>query len=294
VAVSDRTVKAFDGRALRVQEGGRLDGRPVLAHGGTPNSRLLYPDDVELAERQGIRLISYDRPGYGGSTPLPGRTVADCAQDVRAIAQELGIERLAVWGISGGGPHALACAALLGDLVPAVAAFASPAPFDAEGLDYFAGQGELNVDDTKLLLADRDAARHKCESDRQEMLAAEAADLFAILESLLSPVDAAALTPALVEYLVASTKDGMGETSEGWWEDNVSSIGDWGFDVGAINTPVLLRHGREDRFVPIGHGEWLAAHIPGVEAILTEDDGHLTLTKRHLESVHEWLLERLD
>jgi pimeloyl-ACP methyl ester carboxylesterase len=287
-------LKAFDGRTLCVQEGGRLDGRPIFAHGGTPNSRLLYEPDVELAERQGVRLISYDRPGYGGSTPLPGRTVADCTQDVRAIAQELGIEQLAVWGISGGGPHALACAALLGDLVSAVASFASPAPFDAEGLDYFDGQGELNVEDIKLLLADRDAAQRKCESDRQEMLTASAEDLSVILESLLSPVDAAALTPALVEHFVASTKDGMGETSEGWWEDNVSGIGDWGFDVATINTPVLLRHGRQDRFVPIGHGEWLAAHIPGVTAIMTEDDGHLTLTGRHLESVHEWLLERLD
>jgi pimeloyl-ACP methyl ester carboxylesterase len=126
------------------------------------------------------------------------------------------------------------------------------------------------------------------------MLTASAEDLSVILESLLSPVDAAALTPALVEHFVASTKDGMGETSEGWWEDNVSGIGDWGFDVATINTPVLLRHGRQDRFVPIGHGEWLAAHIPGVTAIMTEDDGHLTLTGRHLESVHEWLLERLD
>ena len=81
----------------------------------------------------------------------------------------------------------------------------------------------------------------------------------------------------------------MGENSEGWWEDNLAIIGDWGFELDAIKTPVLLRHGRQDRFVPFGHGEWLAAHVPGVEAILTEDDGHLTLTTRHLESIHEWL-----
>ena len=94
---------------------------------------------MERAERQGIRVISYDRPGYGGSTRQPGRTVADCATDVRTIADGLAIERLAVWGISGGGPHAIACAALLGDLVPAVAVLASSAPWGAEGLDYFAG-----------------------------------------------------------------------------------------------------------------------------------------------------------
>jgi pimeloyl-ACP methyl ester carboxylesterase len=91
-----------DGRTLQVLERGVRDGRPVLVHGGTPNSRLLYDPEVALAERQGIRLISYDRPGYGGSTPQPGRTVADCAEDVHAIASALDIEQLAVWGISGG------------------------------------------------------------------------------------------------------------------------------------------------------------------------------------------------
>ena len=289
----DRTIKAFDGRTLCLQEGGQLDGRPILMHGGTPNSRLLYPPDVELAERQGVRLISYDRPGYGGSAPQPGRNVADCVQDVRAIAQELGFDRLAVWGGSGGGPHALACAALLGDLVPAVAVLASPVPFDAEGVDYFAGQGELNVEDTKLLLADEEAARRKCEGDRLEMLEAGAAELFEYLKTLLSPVDAEALTPAMVDHLILSVHDAMGETSEGWMEDNLAIMGDWGFELAAIETPVLLRHGRQDRFVPFGHGEWLAGHVPGVEAILTEDDGHLTLTTRHLESVHDWLLARL-
>ena len=294
VTVRDRTIEASDGRTLCVQEGGQLDGRAVLWHGGTPNSRLLFPPDIEVAGRQGVRMISYDRPGYGDSTPQPGRNVADCVADVRAIAQGLGIERLAVMGGSGGGPHALACAALLSDLVPAVAVLASPVPFGAEGIDYFAGQGELNVEDTKLLLADEEAARRKCESDRLEMLAAEPPELFDFLQTLLSPVDAAAMTPELVEHLVLGTHDAMGESSEGWWEDNLALIGDWGFDLETIETPVLLRHGRQDRFVPFGHGEWLAGHVPGVEAILTEDDGHLTLTTRHLSSIFEWLVERLD
>ena len=178
--------------------------------------------------------------------------------------------------------------------MPAVAVLASPVPFDAEGIDYFAGQGELNVEDTKLLLADEEAARRKCESDRLEMLEAGAPELFEYLQTLLSPVDAAALTPAMVEHFILSVHDAMGETSEGWMEDNFAIIRDWGFELAAIETPVLLRHGRQDRFVPFGHGEWLAGHVPDVEAILTEDDGHLTLTTRHLASIHEWLLERLD
>src|SRR5215472_13645378 len=109
----DRTVRTPDGRTLAVEDAGDPAGRPVLAHNGTPNSRHLYAPWVADAARRGLRLISYDRPGYGGSTPHPGRTVADCAADVRAICEALGIDRLVMWGISGGGPHVLACAALL-------------------------------------------------------------------------------------------------------------------------------------------------------------------------------------
>jgi pimeloyl-ACP methyl ester carboxylesterase len=282
-----------DGRALQVLERGDPGGKPVLFHNGTPNSRLIYEPIASLAERQGIRLICYDRPGYGGSTAQPGRTVADCAQDVRAIAAGLGIERLAVWGISGGGPHALACAALLPDLVPAVGVLASSAPWGADGLDYFAGMGELNVDDTRLFLKDRAAARAKCEQDRLEILDVSAEQLHENLKTLLSPADAAVLAGGLAQYLVDCWRSGLAPGAEGWWDDGVADMEPWAFELGSIRTPVLLYHGRQDRFVPFGHGEWLAAHIPGVQAELTDDDGHLTLTERHLEQIHAWLLERL-
>jgi pimeloyl-ACP methyl ester carboxylesterase len=289
----EHRVAAGDGRVLQVLERGDPDGKPVLVHNGTPNSRLMYEQDVRRAERQGIRMISYDRPGYGGSTPHPGRSVADCAADVRAIAAELGIDRLAVWGISGGGPHALACAALLHDLVPAVAVLASVAPWGAEGLDYFAGMGELNADDTRLYFADRDAARAKCEQDRLEFLAASAEELHDQLKTLLSPADAAVLTGELAQYLVDCTRSGLAPGAQGWWDDDVAFKEPWGFEFESIRTPVLLYHGRQDRFVPFGHGEWLARRIPGVQAELSDDDGHLTLTERHLDQIHAWLLERL-
>ena len=164
----EHQVKNADGRRLQVLEGGIPNGRAVLVHSGTPNSRLLYEPAVSLAERQGIRMICYDRPGYGGSDRDPGRSVASCAQDVRAIADALGIERLGVWGISGGGPHAIACAALLADLVPAVAVLASPAPWGAEGLDYFEGMGRGNVEDWEVTLRDRDRASQAREGPRRE------------------------------------------------------------------------------------------------------------------------------
>jgi pimeloyl-ACP methyl ester carboxylesterase len=289
----EHRIAVGDGRVLQVLERGHADSHPVLVHNGTPNSRLMYEPAVRLAERQGIRLISYDRPGYGGSTAQPGRTVADCAQDVRTIVARLGIERLAVWGISGGGPHALACAALLPDLVPAVGVLASSAPWGADGLDYFAGMGELNADDTRLFFEDRAAARAKCEQDRLEFLGLSAAQLHEQLKTLLSPVDAAVLTGDLAQYLVDCARSGLASGAEGWWEDEVALHEPWGFELGSIRTPVMLYHGRHDRFVPFGHGEWLAAHIPCVLAELTDDDGHLTLPANHLKEVHAWLLERL-
>ena len=198
-----------------------------------------------------------------------------------------------MWEISGGGPHAIACAALLPDLVPAVAVLASSAPWKADGLDYFDGMGEMNVEDIRLLFDDPVAARAKCESDRVEMLATSPDELVEYLSTLLTPTDAAVLTGELAQYLVDAVRSGLAPGSDGWWDDNVADLSPWGFELDSIRTPVLLRHGRQDRFVPFAHGEWLARHIPGVQAELTDDDGHLTLTERHLDDVHAWLLDRL-
>jgi len=288
----EHVIDAPDGRKLAVSEGGDADGVPVLVHYGTPNSRLQYGPDVDVADEHGVRMITYDRPGYGGSTAQPGRTTADCAADVRAICAALGIDRLLTWGISGGGPHVLACAALLKDLVPAAASLASPAPWGADGLDYFAGMGEMNADDTRLYHQDKEAARVKLESDRTDLLSATAEQVGGIIRTLVSDADAAVFTPQLAQYFVDSAAEGLGPGGEGWWEDNVAHLEPWGFAFSDIDIPVLLLHGQQDRFVPFGHGVWLAEHIPGVEARLTEDDGHMTLTARHLGEVYDWLLDR--
>jgi pimeloyl-ACP methyl ester carboxylesterase len=142
-------------------------------------------------------------------------------------------------------------------------------------------------------LRDRDASRERHVKDRQEMLAVDAETLLHALSSLLTPTDRAVLTGELAQFLVESMRCGLAPGCEGWWDDDCASLQPWGFELQSIRTPVLLRHGRQDRFVPYGHGEWLATHIPGVQAELTDDDGHLTLTERHLESIHAWLLERL-
>lgn len=286
----ERTVCTPDGRILAVEEAGDPAGRPVLVHMGTPAPRRLYGPHVQDGAARGLRLISYDRPGYGGSSPQPGRAVADCAADVRTICAQLGIDRLATWGISGGGPHVLACAALLPDLVTAAASLASPAPYGAEGLDYFAGMGQGSVDYFRLFLSDETAARAETDEDRLRLLATSPEDFAKGLESLLAPADAAVLRGEMARYQTSSAQGGLAPGSQGWWDDNCT-LRPWGFDLTSINIPVLLLHGRQDKFVPFGHGEWLAAHIPGVEARLLDDDGHLTLLQNRIPEVHAWLSE---
>jgi pimeloyl-ACP methyl ester carboxylesterase len=289
----ERAVRTPDGRTLAVEDAGDSAGRSVLVHLGTPDSRHLYGPWVADAAGRGLRLISYDRPGYGGSTPQPGRSIADCVGDVRAICAALGIDRLAMWGWSGGGPHALACAALLPDLVSAAASLASLAPYEAEGLDYFAGMGQENADDTRLLLTDPEAARDKTDKDREEFLAASASDLAQAFGSLVTPVDAAVLHGGMASWLAYAIHDGLAPGSQGWWDDSRAHLDPWGFELADITVPVLLLHGRQDNFVPFGHGQWLATHIPGVEARLLDNDGHLTLAEHRIGEVHAWLSKRL-
>ncbi|HTW02492.1 MAG TPA: alpha/beta hydrolase [Streptosporangiaceae bacterium] len=291
--VTERTVQTPDGRILAVQESGDPAGKPVLVHMGTPNSRHLYGPAKADAAARGLRLISYDRPGYGGSSPQPGRNHADCAADVRTICAALGIGRLGIWGISGGGAHALACAALLPDLAVGVASLAGLAPYGAEGLDWFEGMGQENADDILLQATDKVAARKKMDRDWEEAMASSADDLAEQFPTLLSPADAAVLTGELAEYLAFSQHEGLAPGSEGWWEDGEAEVVPWGFELADISVPVLIVHGRHDKFVPFGHGEWLAARVPGAEAWLLDGDGHLTLMQRRVPEVHAWLAERL-
>ena len=199
IEVETRTISVGGGRELCVEIAGEPDGKPVLVHPGEPMSRRLYGGWIADAERKGIRLIGYDRPGYGGSAARPGYTVVSAAQDVRAIAEALGYDRIGIWGISGGGPYALGCAALLPDVVVAVAAVASAAPYGIGDLDYFAGMGESNVEGYKLLLSDPEAARRGLREGREEILAATPEQFAEALKSLISPADAEALTGDLLQ-----------------------------------------------------------------------------------------------
>jgi pimeloyl-ACP methyl ester carboxylesterase len=291
----ERAVSTPDGRRLLVREAGDPDGEVVLVHHGTPGSGLLATPWAEDAQARGIRLVGYDRPGYGGSDRHPGRRVADVAADAVAIADALGARRFRTWGISGGGPHALACAALLPGRVVAAAALASVAPYRAEGLEWLAGMGQDNLDEFGAAVAGESALRPYLSTASAELVAAGPAGLTEAFQSLLPEVDAVLLGDSpgtgigafMYDWLAVGQQAGV----DGWLDDDLAFVRDWGFDPAATGVPVLVLQGRHDLMVPFAHGGWLARHIPAAEARLTDDDGHLTLLTK-VPAVHDWLLRQ--
>lgn len=283
-------VQTAEGRTLEVHEDGDPRGLPVVFHHGTPGSGLPYAPHAELAREQGIRLLGYDRPGYGGSARRAGRNVADCAADVTAIADALGLERFASWGISGGGPHVLACAALCDERLAAVASLAAVAPYDAGGLDWVDGMGEANHVEFGKTLEGEAALRPFLEKEAEALRNATPEQVAELTITLLGPEDRAVLTGGLAEYFLESGRHGFDTGADGWLDDDLAFLSPWGFDLGTISRPTLLLHGDDDRFVPVAHGRWLAERVPGVEARIDADDGHLTLVERRMREVNDWLL----
>jgi pimeloyl-ACP methyl ester carboxylesterase len=270
-------VRLADGRTLEVVVQSAVGGTLLVFHHGSPSAAQPFgPFDRSAAER-GIVLAFPSRAGFGGSSRQEGRTVASAAADAAALADHLGHERFLTAGWSGGGPHALACAALLPDRVIAAATIAGVAPFDADGLDWTDGMGEDNRIEYPLAARDPEALLEWMGPHVEAMKTIEPAQIIDEFRSLISPVDADELTGEFGESLAASLRSAFRDGPWGWFDDDLAFVGDWGFDVKDIRVPVTIWQGAQDLMVPFAHGEWLASHIPGARAELRPEHGHLSL-----------------
>lgn len=222
----------------------------------------------------GVRLIAFDRPGYGGSDRRFGRRVADVAADVAAIADALDIGRFAVLGRSGGAPHALACAALLPRRTTRVAALVGLAPAGAEGLDWFAGMTPANVTEYSAALLGHHAVAERLEVAAAR-IRADPGGMIAHLSADLTESDRQVVADAGIrKMLVSNFAEGLRRSAHGWIDDVMAFTSPWGFDPGDIVVPALLWHGADDRFAPAGHALWLGGRIPGAIAIVDPGRSH--------------------
>jgi pimeloyl-ACP methyl ester carboxylesterase len=277
------------GRRLRFDVYGE-DGAAVVVHcHGTPGSRAGVRPSESALRTVGARVVTYDRPGYGGSDPQPGRRVADAAGDVAAIADALGVETIAVYGISGGGPHALACAALLPDRVTRVAAMVGLAPYDADGLDWYAGMTQSNVDEMSAAVDGPAALAALLEPDLAAMRD-DPATLLNQLDAVLPDPDRTVLRdPVTRAMLLDSFTEAITPGVGGWIDDDIAFVGGWGFEVTGIRVPVLLWHGTEDVLAPAGHTEWLSRRVPSATYVRATGAGHLAAYQAQ-DSVLRWLV----
>ena len=272
--VAEWNLRLADGRTVRVADSGG-PGLTVVWHHGTPHTGALLAPVVSPAAARGLRLVSYARPGYGGSAAQPGRDVASAATDVAGVVDALGIDRFATVGASGGGPHALACAALLRERVIAVAAIAAPAPY-AEDADWFVGMADDRA--LRAATAGRDARMRHAETAEFDPAAFTDADWAALSGT----------------WAALGEDAGRAATAapDGAVDDDVAYVSAWGFDPATIAVPTLLLHGAEDRMVPPSHTERLRTAIPHAAWWPRPGDGHVSVLGAY-PAVLDWLVAQV-
>ena len=280
--MSDRLqVPGPDGRTIEVLDGGDPDGLGVLFHGGSPSAVADYAPLDRIGREQGLRIVTYSRPGYGGSTPrpAPGR-YADDVEESTLILDHLGIGDFLTFGWSGGGPRALACAALLPDRCLAAATLAGVGPYHGVGLDWFAGMAEENHAEYHAAEQGWDVYESYLAEHFLPVLQASPEELAESMGGLVTPVDQATMVGDFADWLSRTFRHAGAQGVVGVRDDGIAAVTPWGFDLADIRVPVVVWQGRQDAMVPFAHGEWLAAAVPGARSHLLEDEGHLSLVDR--------------
>jgi len=287
-----RLITLPDGRDIDLLLAGPAGGLPLVMHEGTPVGLVLYPPTVQAAQDRGLQPILIARPGYERSTPRPGRRVADVAADVAAVLDTLGLDTFVTIGWSGGGPHALACAALLPGRCLAAASVAGAAPFRVPGLDFTADMGPENVAEFEAAVAGPAALTEFLDRESAGFAEVTGPMVAAALGGLIADADRAVLTGAYAEHLAAGIRAALTGGIAGWRDDDLAFVQDWGFSLdGEEKIPAAIWQGDQDRMVPLAHGQWLAANIPGARAHLLPGEGHLTISLSGIGVVFDDLLD---
>jgi pimeloyl-ACP methyl ester carboxylesterase len=287
----DFEVRTADGRLLRAQVAGPEDGALVLFHHGTPGPREIYAGQLRECAARGLRHVCYSRPGYHGSARHAGRTIADCAADTAAVADALGAERFHNVGYSGGGPHALACAALLGERVLSTTTFGAVGPPYGEGLDWMAGAGEENLEEFAAMEAGDVALEVFLRESHAEMARIETGeDVVGALGDLLADADRACLRGELLDFEVANWAEIGRDDVWGWLDDDKATCERWGFEFSQVSGKVVIWHGADDRMVPLVNAEWLAGQLPAAELRLEPGEGHISVLEKRFGTALDELL----
>jgi pimeloyl-ACP methyl ester carboxylesterase len=274
-----------DGRVLDLLLGGMLQGIPLLAHHGSPADATTWEDWDDAARNHGFRLIAMSRPGYASSTRQPGRVVADAADDARAVLDMLGHETFATIGWSGGGPHALACAALMPERCRGAATLAGVGPYGAPDLDFMAGMGPENVAEFTAAVQGEAEVRTWLTTHAAAFRHVRAFELATVFGGLVPPVDIEVLQGGYAEPMSAEIRRALAEGFDGWVDDDVAFTQPWGFDVEQIRVPVTVWQGDLDLMVPFAHGSWLVEHIPDAAASMVPGHGHISLAVTHRDAI---------
>jgi pimeloyl-ACP methyl ester carboxylesterase len=266
-------VRLADGRRLAYDEAGDAAGRPLLFfHGLGSSRRVRHPDDG-IAAGIGVRLLTLDRPGIGGSDPLPGRRLLDWPADVASFAAELGLDRFAVAGWSSGGPHALACAAALGPRISRVGLFSSAAPFQGPDSRSYLDPGWRRI---RLLATYAPwLVRRFFERMAQRVHADPERVLEESIVEMPLPDRALLEQPELRAVVLQATVEAFAQGGTGVAADAIAVARPWGFALEELRTPVLLWHGEEDQTWPPAVGRHLAARLPRCEPAVLPGQGHL-------------------
>jgi pimeloyl-ACP methyl ester carboxylesterase len=265
-----------DGRLLDVRVSGPASAVPLVFHHGTPGAAVPFRAMERAAHERDLRFVTTSRPGYGSSTRQPGRSVVDVVADTAAVLASIGAERCLVAGWSGGGPHALACAARL-EAASGVLVIAGVAPYEADDLEWTAGMGRENVTEFRTALQGEVELRRLISEWRDHLKEPTVDMIVSSLRTVLPDVDLGVLTDEFGEDMVANFREALRTGVDGWVDDDLAFTRSWGFELKEIAVPTAIWQGSADLMVPIAHGEWFAAHLPGATVHLEQGEGHLSV-----------------